>query len=82
MPGVDVLIGDWVEVGEMPVVRLARTVDVVEDIITSVMVVIRFVGICSVLEKISVVSATSRISVDISSFSVENIAAKNPVTFS
>ena len=84
MPGVDVLIGDWVEVGEMPVVRLARTVVVVEDIITSVMVVMRFVGICSVLEKISVVppATASGISVDILSCSVANISARNPVTFS
>ena len=82
--GVDVLIGDWV--GEMNVVRLARTVVVVEDI-TSVMVVItviRSVGICSVLEKISVVppATASGISVDIFTCSVANISARNPVTFS
>ena len=52
-----------VEVGELLNVRLVRTVVVN---ITSVMVVIRSVGICSVLVKISVVLATpSGISVDI-----------------
>ena len=70
-PGVD-----WVEV---EVVRLARTV-VVVVVIASVMVVIRFVGICSVLEKISVVP--SIISVDIFSCSVANISSINSVTFS
>ena len=54
-----------VEVGELLNVRLVRTVVVVVNI-TSVMVVIRSVGICSVLVKISVVLATpSGISVDI-----------------
>ena len=77
--GVDGVMGDWVEVDEMPVVRLARTVVVVEDM-TSVMVVIiiRFVAMFSVLEKISVVPiSTSGISVDIFSCSVENISVEN-----
>ena len=73
----------------MPVVRLARTVAVVLVVvvdITAAMVVITaviVVGICSVVEKISVKPPTpSNISVDISSFSVANISPINPVTFS
>ena len=46
-----------VEVGELLNVRLVRTVVVVVNI-TSVMVVIRSVGICSELVKISVILAT------------------------